>query len=169
MPWVRSGSSDNGICFSGVSVALSPVDSDGFAAWASAPFAGCGAFVDSEEVDFGVEEGLLVRCRESGDLGVALPNLEGGLLSLAIPLLHIEGAAVKAGRGRRVGTAVAHLNTAAGWARRRAALESMMTNKISPVYALLSPIQEKEKETNRKGKKKGQGQGKARAKRKDKG
>lgn len=142
IPWVRSGSSDKGICFSGVSATLSPAVSDGLAALASAPFGGCGAFVDCEEVDGGVEEGLLARCWGSGDLEVALPNLDGGgLLSLAIPLLHIEGAAVKAGRGRRVWTAAAHLDTAAGWARRRAALESMMTDKNQSWVLLRSPVQ----------------------------
>ena len=53
-------------------------------------------------------------------------NLELGLLSFAMPLVHIVEAAAIAGRALRVGAAEAHLETAAGCARRRAARESMI-------------------------------------------
>ena len=129
MPWVRSGSCDKGICLSGESA----VGSDCFAACASGRFGDGGAFADSEGVDRGVEEGF-VCCWGLEDLEAAppegAPNLEEGLLSLAIPLVHIEGAAVKAAGALRVGMEVAHLDTAAGWARRRAALESMVIRPI---------------------------------------
>lgn len=62
-------------------------------------------------------------------------NLELGLLSFAMPLLHIVDAAANAGRGLRVGATEAHLETAAGWARRKAARESM----IDDVWSFTEP------------------------------
>lgn len=51
----------------------------------------------------------------------------GGLLPFAIPLLHIVGApAAIVGKARGPAEEAAHLETAAGRARRKAALESMI-------------------------------------------
>ena len=91
------------------------------------------------------EEGVCC-CGLDGLWGVfdGAPNLEPGLLSFAMPLLHIVDAADNAGRALRVGAAEAHLETAAGWARRKAARESMMAD----VWSFSRPRPGRRKEEN---------------------
>lgn len=121
IPWVRSGSSERGICVSGVwSAGGSAGGSDGFAGCESV---GSGDLGDSEEAGLCGVEGV-----DDGEVFDGPLNLEGGLLFLAIPLLHIVGTVARVGNTRGAEDEVAHLETTAGWARRKAALGSMTAN-----------------------------------------
>lgn len=123
IPCVRSGSSERGICFSGASGDLSASGSAAF---------GCSGAALAGSEGAGRDAGAEAVCCWGldgfwGEFDGAL-NLELGLLSLAMPLLHIVEAAANAGRVLRVGAAETHLDTAAGWARRMAARESMLVD-----------------------------------------
>lgn len=119
MPWVRSGSSESGISLSSSS-------------GESSASVSVGAFDGSEGVEFCEGGGVLGwYCRGGFDGGVELElelesgedggglNLGGGVdgggfPALAMPLLHMFGAADKAGDSRRVEGEEAHLEMAAG-------------------------------------------------------